>query len=360
MTFRVITSGADQGATGMIPARSPVVRPQSPSGQVAVPQTGTAPDPGAVGHLLDRLESLSFTFEALNASSRTYASEAILETLARMERRDLQALAAIEAFASALKTVSQHLAGLRNAVQSSAHDTAAGFDHIGQRLARLEQRSGAPSPVTAGDSAILGTIAERLNHIEQLIEDGAEAMLPSVDLTPLNSQLQSIALHVSRVEDKIDAIPPAATSAAIDLGPLNEVLHNVAQRVLRIEQRLETAPTAPAPVEPAGLGALHEVLTLISARLAAVESRAEMRGDLAALEPFLDAVDRRLRHMEDGLGLGTDRPAGTPPPPSPADERSAAPDPAPVAVAVPGTGPSAEQRQRVDSLLEQVFRVLSR
>ena len=52
---------------------------------------------------------------------------AVLGILARMEQRDLQALSTIEALARALKTVGQHLAGLRHAVQASTRDTAAGF-----------------------------------------------------------------------------------------------------------------------------------------------------------------------------------------------------------------------------------------
>lgn len=104
--------------------------------------------------LLERLETLSFTFEALNAGSRTYAAEAVLETLGRMERRDLQSLAAIEAFASALKTVSQHLAGLRNAIQTTAHDTAHGFHVISERLDLLENQLGAPTPPCPPPTAV--------------------------------------------------------------------------------------------------------------------------------------------------------------------------------------------------------------
>ena len=402
MSFRVITSGPGQNTTDKSKSAGPELQPPPSAGEMVISAQSRALDVGSVDQLLDRLESLSFTFEALNASSRTYAAEAVLETLARMERRDLQALAAIEAFASALKTVSHHLAGLRSAVQNTAHDTAAGFEHIGNRLDRLEQRAGFAQPAgTETNPGVLNSIAERLNHIETMIEEGTgigeaadlaplteqletiarrasrieskvEAsakttdMAPlnehlktiarrvsrvegkvdglpdtvaakSIDLAPVNDQLASIARKVSRVEgqvsalpdaigevrsdllpltdkldnitdhvaaveDKVDALPTAITVPSVDLAPVNEALQTIARRVSRIERRVEAIP-APQVVEPVDLKPLHELLTLISGRLSAVENRADLAGDLAALGPFLEAVDSRLYNMEAGLGL---------------------------------------------------------
>lgn len=414
MAFRVVSGSPPQPGppTGDSPAgQGGAVAPPPP-----LPRP-TAADQSALVPLVERLEALSFTFEALNASSRTYAAEAVLETLGRMERRDLQALAAIEAFASALKTVSQHLAGLRNAIQTTAHDAAGGFHQIGERLDQLEARLGSGLPAASGGA--LTSIAARLGHIEEMIGSAdsfdpapvahmLEAMVhkvaevgdkmgavgerlaevgekvdsmpvrvaEAVDFTPVTDNLETIAERVASVERKIDE------AGQIDVSPLREALDTISQRVARIEQRIETAPELAQGFDPAPI---TEVLEAISARISTMESRVSAGPNVDALTDFLGMVNQRLERMETGLGVGADSIAPVDESPdfmpdgtsqqaigtgSDAGAESApdfravsapapAPSPLPPIPQVSETPPAAT-KQQVDNLLEQVLKVLSR
>lgn len=395
MTFRVITGNTYQGKTkveGADKLKELATRQVEPSPRTQSPLTQPL-EAAPVGQLLDRLEALSFTFEALNASSRTYAAEAVLETLARMERRDLQALAAIEAFASALKTVSQHLAGLRNAVQATAHETAIGLDHIGERLTRLEQKTGFAAGAEAGAmldgiagrlagiealvaepappagqfdagpiTEMLEAIAQRLARLEQKAEhaSGGEAL----DVGPINAALETIARRVSRIENKL-AATPAVPAPAIDIAPINAALEIVARRVLRIEKKLDepvAAPTFELDATP-----LNDALDTIAQRVADLEHKVESGVDGHSIAACLLAIGQRLGHIETGLGMTLSAVA---PVAAPAAAIDPIPEPAPATIAEPVAAAAAPQppiadeaggaRQRVDLLLEQVFRVLSR
>lgn len=407
MAFRVISGnpaqpGSQSGETPQ--GQNLTVKPNTPAARTA------SADQAAMLPLLERLESLSFTFEALNASSRTYAAEAVLETLGRMERRDLQALAAIEAFASALKTVSQHLAGLRNAVQTTAHDTAHGFHVIGERLDLLENKLAGPhTALPAAHGNQLAVISERLGHIEEMVghHDGIDTGplttlleqmaqkveqveekiddLPSrivtetVDMAPVNANLETIAERVASVERKIDQ------AQQLDVAPLRESLDTIARRVARIEQRIETVPQdqVPEPFDPAPI---TEVLNAISNRISSMENKVESGANLGALTSFLDMVNQRLERMESGLNMAAigdqieavvevaDAPAAPEPAPEPALEEAVAPvaeeakavepqAPVPPVIPPPLSAPAESApaaRQQVDNLLEQVLKVLSR
>lgn len=468
MTFRVITGNTYQGggqAGGKGEGDKPKDLMPRPSELQTRPQTPVISGPtdlGPVAQLLDRLEALSFTFEALNAGSRTYAAEAVLETLARMERRDLQALAAIEAFASALKTVSQHLAGLRNAVQSTAHETAAGLEHIAERLNRLESQAGIgggdhgvaldgiaerlaniearvaepvvaepfdPSPLSdmldtiarrvsriekkvgeiptdrPGESfdpipitTLLETIARRLSRVERKVEQGG-----GPDLAPITTAIETVARRVSRMERKVEE--QSAAAPATDAAPINAALETIARRVSRIEKKMDQ-PT-PLPTLELDAGPINEALDGIAQRVAEMERKVDAGADGASIASCLLAVAERLSRIEVGFGLGggqsstaqpESQPTGQalvvtepaaaalpaaecrPPVDEPAQlvlaEPPAAPSPdatdattvptpeRPAAAAPAATQPAADEaagaRQRVDLLLEQVFRVLSR
>ena len=398
MAFRVVPGTPNQPGNGEVPPANTGVsiRPGT------IPARSAPLDAQAVLPLVERLETLSFTFEALNASSRTYAAEAVLETLGRMERRDLQSLAAIEAFASALKTVSQHLAGLRNAIQTTAQDTASGFEIISHRMDELETRLGQPALPGANPLAL---IAERLTGIEERMgQDGfdvspltellenvvhkVEAVeekiddLPNkitsepVDMAPVTTHLEDIALRVASVERKIDE------AQKLDVAPLREALETIGQRVARIETRMESQPDTALP-EPFDPHQITEVLDAISQRIASMENRVEAGPDLGSLTSFLGMVSDRLERMENGLGMvegGAEdspeaqaRPVAAPKPePEPmaaAPIPAVSPPPPPAAVntmpppaAVNTMPPPAEAatRQQVDNLLEQVLKVLSR
>lgn len=404
MAFRVISGNpAQPGSQGG----------DNPQGQSLTVKPGSTParagaaEQNALMPLLERLETLSFTFEALNAGSRTYAAEAVLETLGRMERRDLQSLAAIEAFASALKTVSQHLAGLRNAIQTTAHDTAHGFHVISERLDQLETQLGAPhTALPAAHGSQLAIISERLGHIEELVgqHDGIDTGpltslleqmahkveqveekiddLPSrivtetVDMAPVNANLETIAERVASVERKIDE------AHQIDVAPLREALDTIARRVSRIERHMESAPKdqGPEAFDPAPI---TEVLNAISSRISSMENKVESGANLGALTSFLDMVNQRLERMESGLNMAaiseqTEQmveEAQTADVPSPSDaiapeaamiiETPAVKPQPPVTPVIPPplTAPADSapaNRQQVDNLLEQVLKVLSR
>ncbi|GEM_PF-2534093 len=326
----------------------------------------TAMDQANLVPLLERLEALSFTFEALNASSRTYAAEAVLETLGRMERRDLQALAAVEAFASALKTVGQHLAGLRNAIQGTAHDAAHGFQLITERLDQLENRMGANALTGPSDGSQLTVIADRLGAIEELIGQG-EAYDPSpmvqiletmvqkvekveekvedlpgrvaeaVDMAPVASNLENIAERMASVERKIDE------AKTVDVTPLRLALDVISKRVARIEQRMEQAPEQAQGVDTSSI---TQVLEAISSRIGNMEERVSSTDKVDALSGFLEMVNKRLERMESGLTAGKTLPPGVrvnanPRPQPPV--QTAAPAPAPAKTPVVATAPAQPQ-----------------
>lgn len=370
---------------------------QNPGTGMAVRSTPHSPatmDQATLVPLLERLEALSFTFEAMNASSRTYAAEAVLETLGRMERRDLQALAAVEAFASALKTVGQHLAGLRNAIQGTAHDTAHGFQLITERLDHLETRLGANALGGPQGGGQLSVIADRLGHIEEMIGQ-SEAYDPSpmvqiletmvhkvekveekveelparvaeaVDMAPVATNLETIAERMASVERKIDEAKP------VDVTPLRLALDVISKRVARIEQRIEQAPGQAQGVDTSSI---TQVLEAISSRIGNMEERVSSADKVDALSGFLEMVNKRLERMESGLPPAKPLPPGirvsaTPRPPPQPQPQPSAPAPAPAAPPAPPVIPpvpqGAEQtppiaKQQVDNLLEQVLKVLSR
>lgn len=377
---------------------------QSPGTGMAVRSASHSPaamDQATLVPLLERLEALSFTFEAMNASSRTYAAEAVLETLGRMERRDLQALAAVEAFASALKTVGQHLAGLRNAIQGTAHDTAHGFQLITERLDHLESRLGANALGGPQGGGSLSVIADRLGHIEEMIGQ-SEAYDPSpmvqiletmvhkvekveekveelparvaeaVDMAPVATNLETIAERMASVERKIDEAKP------VDVTPLRLALDVISKRVARIEQRIEQAPGQAQGVDTSSI---TQVLEAISSRIGNMEERVSSADKVDALSGFLEMVNKRLERMESGLAPAKTLPPGirvsaTPRPPPTGSAASPTPAPAPTAPppeppkpaappVIPPVPQGAEQtppiaKQQVDNLLEQVLKVLSR
>lgn len=481
MTFRVITGSTYQGGTKLdgdnpkegtshptdLSARDLSQRNPSPRMQTLPPARNgrdhfsQGGELAPIAQLMERLESLSFTFEALNAGSRTYAAEAVLETLARMERRDLQALAAIEAFASALKTVSQHLAGLRNAVHATAHETAAAMEHIGGRLSLLDSRNGMANddeqglalagiaerltgieakvgePVIvdnfdygrlaetldaiarrvsriekkvgempagqAGDqapaTALLETIARRLSRLEQKV-DRAPAGEGAADLGPVTSALGTIARRVSRIEKKVDE-PAAPAAAPLDVAPIRSALETIARRVSRIENKIDE-PAAPPSVE-LDAGPINEALEAIVQRVAEMERKVDAGADGSSIATCLLIVAERLSRIEAAFAQAPTAPVAAvaetavpdavpesvlPAPAAPAETVAPA---APVAIiateappaiiaehaaelpqdasAAPAESPAGQDRaadeavgarQRVDLLLEQVFRVLSR
>lgn len=369
----------------------------------------------ALAPLVERLETLAATLENVNQGSRNYAAEAVMETLARMERRDLQSLAAVEAFAAALKTVGQHLAGLRHVVQGVAQDQHTALDLVDQRLMSLETRLGVTVPAEATGG--IGAVLDRLERIET-------AMTPPVaglDAGPVVRLLETVAHRVLAVEDKIDALPAQIQPPAVDLAPLSgqlehiaaqvgrveeHVVHaqasgsarilaaveEIARRVAHIELQIDQAP-GQLPPEPFDSTPILDTLQEVARRVATIEARPAASGtDLAQLSSLLERIGTRLDKMEAGMAMpspvraihdDSERPsrrldpygnlAAAPAvvsrPPPPASVAAPVPVVPPVAPETehgqPAPAPvegedAAQARQRVDMLLEQVFRVLSR
>jgi hypothetical protein len=452
MTFRVITGNTYQGGSKLDgdnqkdgqtrPTELSSRRQVVPSTQSDLDQFPQGGELAPIAQMMDRLEALSFTFEALNAGSRSYSAEAVLETLARMERRDLQALAAIEAFASALKTVSQHLAGLRNAVHSTAHETAAAIDHISNRLNALDGRNGMvgdgnqataligiaerlsgieakvaepvvfdgfedsrlaetmdaiarrvsriekkidENPVglpngTAPDMAVLETIARRLSRLEQKIEQNP------VGEGGVTTALETIARRVSRIEEKVEQ-SAAAAAPALDVTPINAALEIIARRVAHIEKKVEE----PADLSSTNLEPINAALGGIAQRIVEIEHKIDGEADGSSIAACLMIVADRLSRIETAFSditaesvLAIDpawivepaaltkdvEPAAVAKGVEPAAVAESA-EPAAVAESVESAAPTTsaarnapdegvDSRQRVDLLLEQVFRVLSR
>ncbi|MBC7954147.1 MAG: hypothetical protein H7Z12_20305 [Rhodospirillaceae bacterium] len=284
------------------------------------------PEQEALGPLLDRLEALSATLESIGAGD--HSTEAVLETLSRMERRDLHAISAIDTFATALKSVSQHLAHVRQAVQLA----------------------------NAQNGPKLDALVTRLGDIEARLDAGLTANV-DFDFSPMVAALDSISQRLAGLETKLDALPAQQQDHwPFDTDAFANALASIADRLARVEAKVDSVAQQPA-LEPE---ATNQVLQTIARRVSRVEHKVDSGADGNSIAACLLAVDHRLSRIEGGLGM--DRPMPT------ADE---IPDLVEVVDAEQSAEPPAEPllpaeeeqpggRERVDVLLEQVFKVLAR
>lgn len=278
-----------------------------------------------IGPVLERIDALAAALEALDGGDG-----AVMATLSRMERRDLQTFSAIDTFATALKSVSHHLAHLRQSVHAANTQHGAKLDGLAARLESIEGR------LDAG-----------------LLDDF------ELDLSPMAAALDTVGQRLLGLEAKLDHL--AQQQANWHADAFATALATIADRLARVEAKVDSVAQQPA-LEPE---ATANLLAAIVQRMGAVEDKVDSGADGTSIAACLLAVDRRLSRIESGLGQ--DRPL-------PAPEEI--PDLADV-VAVEDTPyhddsePAAEQpavvppddnsgRDRVDQLLEQVFKVLAR
>lgn len=160
---------------------------------------------GGVPELIDRLEALTFTFEALNVGASAHASEAVMDSLARMERRDLQAMSAIETFATALKSVSQHLAHLRHAVNVTTTQTSESLAQLSERMNAVESKAGL-TPKGGSAPGELAQLSERLARIESKLDQMGGSAQPD----PLALILEKL----TSIDAKLNGAAPAAAAQA--------------------------------------------------------------------------------------------------------------------------------------------------
>lgn len=251
------------------------------------------------------------------------ALAAAMDTLARMERRDIHALSALDTFATALRSVSQHLAHVRQSV----HADGGKLDALAVRLEAIESRLGAGSPA-------------------------------GIDLAPLAATLDLIGQRLAGLENKLDALPPAG-APSFDA----EALAAIADRLARLEAKIDRASQQPA-LEPE---ATSDLLASIASRVSRVEEKVDSGADGRSIAACLMALDRRLSRIEAGMGMERPLPAlaDVAPEDIPGQDE-AVPLPEPLAVEgqdtmVEAAAPGAPGgKERVDHLLEQVFRVLAR
>lgn len=316
--------------------------------------------------MLERLESLAAALEALDGSHGSPAAQAVLDTLSRMEKRDLQTFSAVDTFATALKSLSHHLAHLRQTVHVANGEHAAKLD----------------------------ALAARLNEIEGRIGPGLLEGL-EFDVSPLAEALDTIGERLSGLEAKLSALPTAAPSHnPFDTEVFASALAGIADRLARVEAKMDSLAQQPA-LEPESTGSL---LSQIAQRVEVVEGKVDSGADGTSIAACLLAVDRRLSHIESGLGMHRPLPASEEipdlvdvvdvepapifaPAPEPEPEPAAVtpvaaepeptPQPAPTNLVPPAEEfppltppplphPDTMSRERVDQLLEQVFRVLAR
>lgn len=307
--------------------------------------------------LLERLEGLAAALEALDDGAPSPAADDVLDTLSRMERRDIQTFSAIDTFATALKSVSHHLAHLRNSVQ---HTNA---QHSGK----------------------LDGLAERLAGIEARIEAGFLDQAP-VDFSPMAAMLDTISQRLSGLEEKLEGLVKQQAHWPFDADAFATALATIADRLARVEAKMDRAAQQPV-LEPE---ATANLLSAIVERVGVVEDKVDSGADGTSIAACLLAVDRRLSRIEGGLGMKRPLPAaaeipdladvvevedspmesgpmeaGPVHPATTADAPPLAGEPAVPAVTDTDTPaapapPEATSRERVDQLLEQVFKVLAR
>lgn len=287
-----------------------------------------------IGPVLDRLGALATALEALE--QHEHAKTGVTDTLARMERRDLQAVSAIDTFATALKSVSHHLAHLRQSVHTAN----------GQHSDRLE------------------AIAVRLSDIEERLANGLTDGL-EFDITPLVAALDGIGQRLTNLETKLDSLTVQQSHWPFDADAFATALATIADRLARVESKVDSVAQQPA-LEPETTGNL---LADIAHRVATVETKVDSGADGTSIAACLLAVDRRLSRIESGLGMDLPLPTKeeipdladvvTPEPLDTGFEDTAQP----VTTAEPGSSTASDEampRERVDQLLQQVFRVLAR
>lgn len=264
-----------------------------------------------IGPVLERLEALTTALEALGAPGH----DDLHSTLSRMEKRDIQTFSAIDTFATALKSISHHLAHVRQSVQSGNAQHGVKLDGLTARLEAIETRL----------------------HSGML--DGFE-----LDLSPLASALGAVGQRLSGLEAKLDQLARQQNHWPFDADAFATALAGIADRLARVEAKVDSVAQQPA-LEPEATSTL---LAAIVERMGMVEHKVDSGADGNSIAACLLAVDRRLSRIESGLGM--QRPL-----PAPADV------PALQAQTVPPAegGPPASG-ERVDQLLEQVFRVLAR
>lgn len=275
-----------------------------------------APEQEAIGPLLERLDAISVTLENLSTG------EAVLETLSRMERRDLHAISAIDTFATALKSVSQHLAHVRQAVQ-------------------LANTQNGPK---------LDTLVTRLGDIEARLDAGLSANV-DFDFTPMVAALDSIGQRLAGLETKLDARPAQPQDHwPFDTDAFANALASIADRLARVEAKVDSVAQQPA-LEPE---ATNHVLQTIARRVSQVEHKVDSGADGTSIAACLLAVDHRLSRIEGGLGMDRPMPAAEEIP----DLVEMSPDAPEPLLSTEDAQP--DGRERADVLLEQVFKVLTR
>lgn len=315
-------------------------------------EAGAVDSADHIGPVLERLDALAAALEAMDGGD----GEQVKTTLLRMERRDIQTFSAIDTFATALKSVSHHLAHLRQSVHSSNTQHGAKLDGLTARLEGIEGR------------------------LESGLMNGLE-----LDFTPMAAALDSIGQRLSGLESKLDGMARQQAHWPFDADAFATALATIADRLARVESKVDSVAQQPS-LEPE---ATARLLTALVDRVGTVENKVDSGADGTSIAACLLAVDRRLSRIESGLGM--DRPLPAPEEiPDLADvvavddafgedfpDADPLPLPEPEAAAPPATDvippvsedgvtPQAPQatdangRDRVDQLLEQVFRVLAR
>ncbi|MGE5476394.1 MAG: hypothetical protein ACM3Q1_07050 [Bacteroidales bacterium] len=300
--------------------------------------SGASDSPDQLGPVLERLEALASSLEALDGSG----AEPLQATLSRMEKRDMQTFSAVDTFATALKSVSHHLAHLRQSVHS------ANTQHGGK----------------------LDALAARLDAIEGRLEAGLGGGV-EIDFAPMAAALDMIGQRLSGLESKLDGMAQQQAHWPFDADAFAGALAGIADRLARVEAKVDSVAQQPALEPEATANLLHALVH----RIGMVEDKVDSGADGTSIAACLLAVDRRLSRIESGLGM--DRPLPAPEEiPDLADvvtpdddgfheepEQGALPartvPPADDGSAEPPL-PADGSRDRVDQLLEQVFRVLAR
>ncbi|MGE5516622.1 MAG: hypothetical protein ACM31D_12460 [Bacteroidota bacterium] len=313
-------------------------------------ESGAPDSADAIGPVLDRLDSLAAALEALDGGN----GETVKTTLSRMERRDIQTFSAIDTFATALKSVSHHLAHLRQSVHSANTQHGAKLDGLSARLEGIESR------------------------LESGLMDGLE-----LDFSPMAAALDMIGQRLSGLEAKLDGMAQQQAHWPFDADAFATALATIADRLARVESKVDSVAQQPS-LEPEATASL---LTALVDRLGTVENKVDSGADGTSIAACLLAVDRRLSRIESGLGMDRPLPAAKDipdladvvavddgfaedfsedappalPEPEAEDHPVATGIPPVTGDSVPAQAPqSADGRDRVDQLLEQVFKVLAR
>ncbi|MET1415786.1 hypothetical protein ABVF61_26185 [Roseibium sp. HPY-6] len=212
-----------------------------------------------------------------------------------------QALSALEAKVTSLEN------DIQNAVSSASADVTPAIDALKEDIATL--RSDVASTAGAGGAA--GSV--NLEPLETRIDalESASSQQSAVDLTPLEDRLSKLESEATSTTSTADTLSGSVSGLETEMSGLKTQFADVENRLQNAEATAKAAQTAVSTSDVS-------LKTLADSQARATETLSSLSSDInsvgaantAALETIraeLDAISKRLQHVESTMGDATAR-----------------------------------------------------